>query len=150
MTARVQGMSRRAVARGAAVGALLAAAGGGAGAARAVPGGRSGSAGRSVWRPEALRAAIADLAHPPATSAQLWAAHGGERWHGSVGEARPGGGRPPRSGDAFRAGSVTKQFVAVVVLQLWAEGRLRLGDPIGRYVGDCCRPRRSGSRCGSS
>src|SRR5690349_10652671 len=34
----------------------------------------------------------------------------------------------------FRVGSVTKTFTAVVVLQLEAEGRLALDDPIERYV----------------
>ncbi|MGA5409880.1 serine hydrolase domain-containing protein [Streptomyces lavendulocolor] len=36
--------------------------------------------------------------------------------------------------DRFRAGSVTKTFVATVVLQLAAEGRLRLDDPVDRHL----------------
>lgn len=43
-------------------------------------------------------------------------------------------GRPARADDRFRAGSVTKTFVATVVLQLVAEGRIRLDDPIGRHL----------------
>ncbi|MEN2419964.1 serine hydrolase domain-containing protein [Streptomyces rimosus] len=39
-------------------------------------------------------------------------------------------GRPPRRADHFRAGSLTKPFVATVVLQLAAEHRLRLRDPV--------------------
>jgi D-alanyl-D-alanine carboxypeptidase len=39
-----------------------------------------------------------------------------------------------RPDDRFRVGSVSKTFVAVTVLQLEAEGRLSLDDPIGRYV----------------
>jgi D-alanyl-D-alanine carboxypeptidase len=39
-----------------------------------------------------------------------------------------------RPDDRFRVGSVTKTFVAVTVLQLEAEHRLSLDDPIGRYV----------------
>src|SRR5437763_2591314 len=36
--------------------------------------------------------------------------------------------------DRFRIGSVTKTFVATVLLQLAAEGRLRLDDPVGRWL----------------
>ncbi|MFG2569889.1 serine hydrolase domain-containing protein [Streptomyces sp. NPDC048567] len=39
-----------------------------------------------------------------------------------------------RYADRFRAGSVTKSFVAVVVLQLAAEQRLRLSDPVERHL----------------
>ena len=49
----------------------------------------------------------------------------GTRAH-AAGEARVGG--------HFRIGSVTKTFVATVVLQLVDEGRVRLDDPIARYV----------------
>jgi len=37
-------------------------------------------------------------------------------------------------GTRFRVGSITKTFVAVVVLQLAAEGRLALDEPVGRRV----------------
>jgi D-alanyl-D-alanine carboxypeptidase len=37
-------------------------------------------------------------------------------------------------GSRFRIGSVTKTFTAVVVLQLAAEGRLRLDAPVSRYL----------------
>ena len=39
-----------------------------------------------------------------------------------------------RPDDHFRAGSITKTFVATVVLQLADEGRLRLSDPVDRYL----------------
>ncbi|GHG44933.1 MULTISPECIES: serine hydrolase domain-containing protein [Amycolatopsis] len=43
-------------------------------------------------------------------------------------------GKPfPRNG-SYRAGSVTKTFVATVVLQLVAEGRVRLDAPVARYL----------------
>ncbi|WP_418958622.1 serine hydrolase domain-containing protein [Streptomyces tritici] len=38
--------------------------------------------------------------------------------------------------ERFRAGSLTKTFVATVVLQLAAEGRLRLDDPVRSRLGD--------------
>lgn len=40
---------------------------------------------------------------------------------------------PARPGDRFRAGSVTKSFVATVVLQLVAEHKVGLDEPIGRH-----------------
>lgn len=39
-----------------------------------------------------------------------------------------------RPGDRFRAGSITKTFVATVVLQLAGEGRLRLSDSVDTYL----------------
>ncbi|MFF1479936.1 serine hydrolase domain-containing protein [Streptomyces sp. NPDC058301] len=51
--------------------------------------------------------------------------------HGSrFGTAGSGLGRD----DRFRAGSVTKSFVATVVLQLAAEGRLRLDDTVEQHL----------------
>ncbi|HEX3291830.1 MAG TPA: serine hydrolase domain-containing protein [Gaiella sp.] len=41
---------------------------------------------------------------------------------------------PLRAGDRYRIASVTKPFVATVVLQLEAEGRLRLDDPLERWL----------------
>lgn len=43
-------------------------------------------------------------------------------------------GRPVRAGDPVRIGSITKSFTAVVALQLVAEGRLGLGDTVGRRL----------------
>ena len=40
----------------------------------------------------------------------------------------------PASDQRFRAGSVTKTFTAVIVLQLVAEGRLRLSDTLERHL----------------
>lgn len=45
-------------------------------------------------------------------------------------------GRPVRAADRFRVGSVTKTFVATVVLQLVAEGRLRLDDTVEKWLPD--------------
>ena len=39
-----------------------------------------------------------------------------------------------RASDRYRIASVTKSFVATVVLQLEAEGRLKIGDPIERWL----------------
>jgi D-alanyl-D-alanine carboxypeptidase len=42
--------------------------------------------------------------------------------------------RPMRADDRFRIGSVTKTFLATVVLQLAREGRLALDDPLERWL----------------
>jgi D-alanyl-D-alanine carboxypeptidase len=43
-------------------------------------------------------------------------------------------GRPMRPKLTYRVGSLTKPFVATVVLQLVAEGRLSLSDTVGRWL----------------
>ena len=42
--------------------------------------------------------------------------------------------RPASARDHFRVGSVTKSFVATIVLQLSAEHRLALDDPVDKYL----------------
>ncbi|MBG6093779.1 serine hydrolase domain-containing protein [Actinomadura viridis] len=55
-------------------------------------------------------------------------------WRGTSGTARLGGSRPvPRQG-RFRIGSTTKTFTATVLLQLVAERRLGLDDPVERHL----------------
>ncbi|MDI6408113.1 beta-lactamase family protein [Streptomyces albus] len=55
-------------------------------------------------------------------------------WEGAAGVADRATGRPRSAGERFRIGSLTKPFVATVLLQLEAEGRLRLDDPVGRWL----------------
>lgn len=55
-------------------------------------------------------------------------------WRVSSGAADLQDRRPAQPGDRFRAGSVTKTFVATVVLQLVDEGRIGGDDPIGRHL----------------
>ena len=43
-------------------------------------------------------------------------------------------GQPPRPVQTFRVASQTKAFVATIVLQLVAEGRVGLDDPVSRYL----------------
>jgi D-alanyl-D-alanine carboxypeptidase len=52
----------------------------------------------------------------------------------AVGLADVAAGRKLAADDRFRIGSVTKTFVAAVVLQLAAERRLRLGDAVARWL----------------
>lgn len=51
-----------------------------------------------------------------------------------AGAGRIGGRRPIGPDDPFRAGSVTKTFVATIVLQLVAEGRLGLDDTVASHL----------------
>jgi CubicO group peptidase (beta-lactamase class C family) len=57
----------------------------------------------------------------------------GFRWTGAVGEARPGG-PPLRADTPFFIASVTKLYIAAVVMKLHEGGQVRLGDPISRYL----------------
>ena len=51
-------------------------------------------------------------------------------WRGATGDAVVKPHRPMRAGDRIRVASITKSFVATVVLQLVDESRLRLGDTV--------------------
>ena len=48
--------------------------------------------------------------------------------------------RPITPQTVFRIGSITKQFSAAVVLQLAAEGKLKLSDPVSKYFPDYPQP----------
>ncbi|WP_370619840.1 serine hydrolase domain-containing protein [Mumia sp. Pv 4-285] len=80
--------------------------------------------------PATLQATIGDLIRPESTSAQLKVSGTAGRWYGSAGVADRRSRRAVGPGDRFRAGSITKMFVATVVLQLVAEHRLRLDTPV--------------------
>ncbi|MEV1168405.1 serine hydrolase domain-containing protein [Nonomuraea sp. NPDC049784] len=69
-----------------------------------------------------------------ATAALARVSDGPRAWSGAVGvRDLERGGRPSPNG-YFRIGSVTKTFVATVVLQLVDEGKVRLDDPIDRHL----------------
>jgi D-alanyl-D-alanine carboxypeptidase len=70
-----------------------------------------------------------------APGAQGEAQQGLDTWFGSSAVAdRRTTGRPLREGDRFRVGSVTKTFVATVLLQLAAEKRLSLDDTVEHWL----------------
>jgi D-alanyl-D-alanine carboxypeptidase len=56
------------------------------------------------------------------------------RWYGAAGLADAHEQRPVSTGDIFRIGSITKTFTAAAVLQLAAEGKLDLSDPVDQHV----------------
>ena len=58
----------------------------------------------------------------------------GRVWRGASGVAELGPSRPVSPTARFRAGSITKSFVATVVLQLAGEGRIALDDPSGKWL----------------
>ncbi|MEV6548087.1 serine hydrolase domain-containing protein [Streptomyces sp. NPDC051597] len=59
---------------------------------------------------------------------------GGRVWNGDAGVADLRTGRERRAEDRYRIGSITKTFVATVVLQLEAEGRLSLDDTVDHWL----------------
>ena len=82
-----------------------------------------------------LRAALEHLATVDGATgalAEVRDAHGPAVQASGVADVRTGA--PPRAGDRVRIFSNTKTFVATVVLQLVAEGRVDLGAPVERYL----------------
>ncbi|WP_331769981.1 beta-lactamase family protein (plasmid) [Embleya sp. NBC_00888] len=59
---------------------------------------------------------------------------GDRQWFGTAGVADTRTGRTRSRQDRFRIGSISKTFVATVVLQLAAEGRLSLDDTVERWL----------------
>ncbi|WP_345056894.1 serine hydrolase domain-containing protein [Streptomyces rameus] len=132
------GTSRRALLGGVLAGALLLSAAVPAGAAVTAPAspapahaGREAPAGLDV---KALRAAVAALDDPQATAAQIRVSGTSGRWYGAAGTADLRTGRAVTADDRFRIGSITKVFVATVVLQLSADGRVHLDTPVQHYL----------------
>ncbi|WHT23212.1 serine hydrolase [Crossiella sp. CA-258035] len=78
----------------------------------------------------ALRAVVA--AGVPASYAE--AVTGGSPERGVAGTAELGQARAPNPKGRFRVASVTKTFVATVVLQLVGEGKLGLDDPVAGHL----------------
>ncbi|MFC4591673.1 serine hydrolase domain-containing protein [Sphaerisporangium corydalis] len=69
-----------------------------------------------------------------ATAALVRVGDGDRARSGAVGVRDIERGGRPAPGGYFRIGSVTKTFVATVVLQLVDEGKVRLDDPIDRHL----------------
>lgn len=85
---------------------------------------------------QALRKAIAGVGADgkDATAALVRVGGTSGSWQGSAGVADIRTGRPAVEEGRFRAGSVTKTFTAAVVLQLAAEGKVDLDQPVQRYL----------------
>lgn len=84
--------------------------------------------------PTRLAEAIAGLPDAEASGALVRVRGSSGEWSGSSGIARLGATTPPRLDGRFRIGSMTKTFTAVVTLQLAAERRIHLDQPVQRYL----------------
>ena len=96
---------------------------------------------------DALRAALDQIVATGSTAA-LARVQGpwGSSVRGQRREPMLGKSRPASAAGRFRVGSITKTFVATVVLQLVAEGRLGLDDPVEQWLPGTVPERRAGSR----
>ncbi|MEU4794872.1 serine hydrolase domain-containing protein [Streptomyces sp. NPDC023327] len=79
---------------------------------------------------EAMDAAVKDGV--PGVVGQVNDTYGTWKGTSGVGDLRTG--RPRSAGERYRVGSITKTFVATVLLQLEAEGRLSLDDKVDRWL----------------
>jgi len=100
----------------------------------AVAGTAASATARDTASTDSLRPELEAVVAAGSPGALVLVEHGTSRTEAAVGVADLGGRVPLRAGDGFRAGSITKTFVAVVVLQLVREGRLRLDDTIQRWL----------------
>ncbi|SDK21326.1 serine hydrolase domain-containing protein [Nonomuraea jiangxiensis] len=95
----------------------------------------AGAEGRSGVDRAAVTKMLKGLVAERASTAALIRVRDGRReWTAVAGTAELAPGRPANPAGYFRIGSVTKTFVATVLLQLCDEGRLRLDDPVERYL----------------
>ncbi|GAA4919833.1 serine hydrolase domain-containing protein [Streptomyces coeruleoprunus] len=83
---------------------------------------------------EATRQALEEAVRAGAPGILVRAQDRHGTWNGSAGVADRDTGRERHPNDRFRAGSVTKTFVATVLLQLEAEGRLDLDDTVETWL----------------
>ncbi|TJZ58871.1 beta-lactamase family protein [Streptomyces piniterrae] len=90
---------------------------------------------RSEHGHKATQIALHDLVAKgelPGVAAKAWDGKGS--WFGSSGYADTATRRKRSAGDHFRGASITKTFVATVLLQLEAEGRLSLDDTVETWL----------------
>jgi D-alanyl-D-alanine carboxypeptidase len=100
-----------------------------AGPAIAAAPARGDSHGHSATR-EAVEAAVADGV--PGVTAT--ATDGRGTWSATAGVGDLRTGKPRSAHDHYRVGSITKTFVATVLLQLEAQGRLSLDDTVEKWL----------------
>jgi D-alanyl-D-alanine carboxypeptidase len=99
----------------------------------AVGGGTATTAGRPATS-TVLRQGLDDLHELGISGTQGLVRDGGRVTVARSGVADLGTGAPMPVDGSFRIGSETKTFLSVVLLQLVGEGRLRLDDPIERWL----------------
>ncbi|UFN46996.1 beta-lactamase family protein [Roseomonas sp. OT10] len=69
-----------------------------------------------------------------AISALVVAADGTVLYQGAAGPREPGGAEPVGPDSLFRLASMTKPVTSVAVMQLVEQGKVRLDDPVGRWL----------------
>jgi D-alanyl-D-alanine carboxypeptidase len=79
---------------------------------------------------QAMRAAVADGV--PGVTVRVQQGHGAWAATAGVGDLKTG--KPRSTRDHYRVASISKTFVATVVLQLEAEGRLSLDDTVEKWL----------------
>ncbi|KOG32448.1 peptidase [Streptomyces resistomycificus] len=99
-------------------------------AAPAIAAAPNGSGSRHDATREAIQAAVADGV--PGVTATARDSHGPWSATAGVGDLKTQKPRSPH--DRYRVGSITKTFVATVLLQLEAEGRLSLDDKVDTWL----------------
>ncbi|MFH8985983.1 serine hydrolase domain-containing protein [Streptomyces varsoviensis] len=83
---------------------------------------------------ERIRRHLEELARVGAVGAQVRVTDENGTWTARAGKARADGGAPVPRGGLFRAGSTTKMFTAVALLQLVGEDKVSLDDSVDRYL----------------
>ncbi|MDQ0791549.1 serine hydrolase [Streptomyces sp. B1I3] len=102
----------------------------------ALPASAAGTADASAARDghAATRAALESVVQDGVPGGIALAELGNDTWAGRAGTADLTTRRKPRADDRFRIGSITKTFVATVMLQLEEEGRLSLDDTVDHWL----------------
>ncbi|MFD3869517.1 serine hydrolase domain-containing protein [Streptomyces sp. NPDC058623] len=102
----------------------------------ALPASAAGAADASSARDghAATRAALDSVVRDGAPGGIVLAEQGHDTWAAHAGTADLATGRKPRADDRFRVGSITKTFVATVMLQLEEEGKLSLDDTVDHWL----------------
>ncbi|MFI6944376.1 serine hydrolase domain-containing protein [Streptomyces sp. NPDC050418] len=106
-----------------------------AGPAEASGSGAAGASGSGKGRGHAATQSALDAvvaAGVPGVTARVTDRHG--TWKGTSGVGDLSDGTPRGARDRYRVGSVTKTFVATVLLQLQGEGRVDLDDPVEKWL----------------
>lgn len=94
----------------------------------------AGAAPRPNSAPAALQQAVQQLVNDGVPGAMALERVGSSTWRAAAGVANLATGEPMSPYDRYRIGSVTKSFVSTVVLQLEAEHRLSLADPVEHWL----------------
>ncbi|MFD7091416.1 serine hydrolase domain-containing protein [Streptomyces sp. NPDC059896] len=100
--------------------------------AQASPSGAGHAAGRTGH--EETRRALDAIVRDGIPGVAGQARTGGSVWKGAAGVGDLRTGAPRRADDRFRIASITKTFVATVLLQLESEGRLDLDDTVETWL----------------